>query len=315
VTRLAPTLIVLALLVATALAFGAAERLKLERSPIAGPEIDKVFSPVCQCDSDRARIGFRLRKRDTISLAIVDVEGRIVRRLVDSEQFPPGPVLTRWDGRDEAGRLVPQGVYRPRLHLAHGRRTIVLPNPIRVDTRPPRVTHVDVEPHTFSPDGDRRNDRITVRYGVNEPAHGLLFVNGERQVRTRFAPLEGQIPWFGVVGGRPLPAGLHRIALGAEDRAGNVATPNNETTVTIRYIVLARSTLRARARTRFGVRVTTDARTFRWRFAGGTRVARPGLLVLRAPRKPGRYTLFVSANGHGARARVLVLPRPGGRPR
>jgi hypothetical protein len=57
---------------------------------------------------------------------------------------------------------------------------------------------------------------------------------------------------------------------------------------------------------RFGVGVISDARSVRWRFAGGTGTAEPGVLVLRAPRRPGRYRLFVEANGHGARADVVV---------
>jgi hypothetical protein len=311
VARLAPTLVVLALLAGTAVAFGVTERLKLERSPIAAPEIDKVFSPVCECESDEAEIGFRLRRRDTISLSIVDAEGELVRLLVDREKVDAGPFDTRWDGRDDAGELVPQGVYRPRLRLARGRRTIVLPNPIRVDTTPPRIRIAAVAPVAFSPDGDGRNDRVTVSYTVNERAHALLYVDGVLRVRTRFQPLEGQIPWFGVVERRPLRAGPHLLALAAEDLAGNVGERTEAVEVTIRYIALARSELSARVRTRFGVRVRTDARTFSWRFAGGKGAARAGLLVLRAPRKAGRYTLFVSANGHDARASVRVLPRGG----
>ncbi len=77
----------------------------------------------------------------------------------------------------------------------------------------------------------------------------------------------------------------------------------------VRYVELARDTVSAKARTRFGIRVTTDAARFSWRFAGGKGVAEPGLLVLRAP-KAGRYTLFVEANGHADKARVVVTPRP-----
>ena len=78
--------------------------------------------------------------------------------------------------------------------------------------------------------------------------------------------------------------------------------------MTIRYIELARTTIPVLAQTRFGVRVTTDAKSFRWWFAGRTGIGTPGLLVLRAP-DAGRYRLFVEANGHGARARVVVRPR------
>jgi hypothetical protein len=311
VARVASIAIVLALLGGTAVAFAVTERLKLERSPIAAPEIDKVFSPVCACERARAGLAFRLREPDTISLAIVDAEGRVVRRLVESQARRAGRFETRWDGRDDAGALVPQGSYRPRLELRRDRRTIVLPNPIRVDTTRPRVRLGAVGPRGgFSPDGDGRNDRLIVRYAVNERAHGLLFVDGRRVVRTRFKPLDGRLEWYGRIGGRPLPAGTYRIEAGAEDVAGNLARRVGPVEIAIRYVTLGRSTLRATARTRFGVRVSTDARRFRWRFAGREGVARPGLLVLRAPRRAGRYTLFVTVNEHGARARVQVVARP-----
>ena len=76
----------------------------------------------------------------------------------------------------------------------------------------------------------------------------------------------------------------------------------------IRFIQLARENVRATARARFGVGVRSDVRRFRWRFAGRRGRARPGLLVLRAPR-PGRYTLFVETNGHADSATVRVRAR------
>jgi hypothetical protein len=314
VARIASIVIVLALLCGTAVAFAVTERLKLERSPIAGPEIDKVISPVCACEGAEARIAFRLREPDTISLKIVDAEGRVVRQLVESERRGAGEFATTWDGRDDAGTLVPEASYRPRLDLKRDRRTIILPNPIRIDTTRPRIRLVDLRPeHAFSPDGDGRNDRLSVRYAVNEQAHGLLFVDGRRLVRTRWKPLEGRMDWFGIVHGRSLPAGVYRVQIGAEDVAGNLSERTTPVTVEIRYISLARRAISVRARTRFGIRVSTDARSFRWRFAGGSGVARPGLLVLRAPRKAGRYVLFVSTDGHGARARVRVVARAGRR--
>jgi len=311
VARLASIAIVLALLGGTAVAFAVTERLKLERSPIAAPEIDKVFSPVCACARAEARVAFRLREPDTISLAILDAEGNTVRRLVSSARRTAGPFATSWDGRDDAGAVVPEGSYRPRLDLRRDRRTIVLPNPIRVDTTRPRVRFLGLRPEDgFSPDGDGRNDRVSVRYAVNERANGLLFVDGRRVVRTRWKPLDGRMDWYGLLDGRPLPAGVYRISVGAEDLAGNLAERTDPVAVEIRYIELARRMLTAQVRTRFGVRVFTDARSFRWRFAGGTGVAEPGLLVLRAPRRPARYALFVSANRHGARATVRVVARP-----
>ena len=172
------------------------------------------------------------------------------------------------------------------------------------------MTRVTVRPQFFSPDGDGRNDRVRVGYVLSEKANAMLYANGTREVRTRFRPTEGTLDWNGKIDGRPQPAGLYRLQVGAQDEAGNLARRTRPAFVEISYIALGRQTVRARARTRIGVRVTTDAARFRWRFAGGTGEATPGLLVLRAPRAPGRYTLFVEANGHADRASVVVTPRP-----
>ena len=308
--RLAPTVLVLALLAATAVAFGVTERLKLEQPPIAGPSVTKVFSPVCDCDEEEATIAFRLRERDTISVSVVDEDGDVVRRLVERERMSAGRFETTWDGRDDAGDIVGEGTYRPRLRFESDRRVIVLRNPIRVDTTPPRVLQVEPRPARFSPDRDGRNDKLSVRYRFSERAHGLLFLGEQRVVRTKRQRPDDKLDWHGRVDNRSLRAGTYTFTLAAEDLAGNISD-GRTFTVTIRYVELARSEIRAQARTRFGVRVRTDAAGVRWRFAGGTGRARPGLLVLRAPRRPGRYTLFVEANGHADRAEVRVVARTG----
>jgi hypothetical protein len=157
----------------------------------------------------------------------------------------------------------------------------------------------------FSPDQDGRKDKVKIFYEFSEPAHALLFLEGRREVRSRTRRARAKVEWFGKVDGRPLRRGTYELALAAEDVAGNVGT-RIQTPVHIRYVDLARDVVRVRAGLRFGVRVLTDARSFRWRFAGGRGTAEPGLLVLRAPRNPGRYTLFVDVNGHADRARVIV---------
>jgi hypothetical protein len=306
--RLGPTLLVIALLAATIAAFALAERLKLEPSPITNTRVpDRIFSPVCDCPTEVARVGFDLRERGRVVAEILHGE-ELVRTLTD-RRYAAGPVRLRWDGRDDAGRIVSQGTYMPRVRLPDEKRTFSLLTPIRVDTTPPRLADAEVVPLAFSPDGDGRRDRVEARYRLNERAHGLLFIGGDQVVRTLRQPLEGTMRWFGLRDGRRLPAGRYRLAVGAEDEAGNRADPI-ESFVRIRYVELGRELVRVRVRRRFGVRVATDARSFRWRFAGGIGRARPGVLVLRAPRRPGRYTLFVDVNGHGARAVVVAGRRP-----
>jgi hypothetical protein len=308
VRKSVPALVAIVLLAGSATAFAITERLKLEPSPITDTKVDKLFSPVCACPTATATIAFRLRRPERITVTILDSGNRVVRTLARDESFPAGPVSVAWDGRDEAGAVVPEGSYRPRVVFERHGRTIVLPNPIRVDTTRPRVLDVSLRPASLSPDGDGVGDKISVGYRLSERAHTRLLVEGVSRVRTRSQRPTGKLDWYGKIAGGSVPAGEYELAIVAEDVAGNVSAPTSFT-VQVQYVDLARDVIRTKALTRFGVLVRTDAETFRWRFARGSGTARAGLLVLRAPRRPGRYTLYVSANGHGDRARVVVRAR------
>jgi hypothetical protein len=55
-------------------------------------------------------IVFQLDRAVDVILNIVDVRGAIVRSLIH-RRFDPGQHQVRWDGRNEAGHLIPSGVY------------------------------------------------------------------------------------------------------------------------------------------------------------------------------------------------------------
>lgn len=302
--RFASTLLVVALLVATAAAFALTEGLKLEQSPIVGTRVTKVFSPAL----GTAEISFRLRTADTVRVSVVDAGGETVRTLVD-RSYGTGRVAVSWNGRDADGNVVREGSYKPRVHLSAGRRTIELPNPIRVDTAGPGVVRSAVSPSAFSPDGDGRADGIAVSYRLDEPGRALLYVNGKRRVHTRFARTQDSLQWYGIVAGKPLRSGSYALALRPVDPAGNLGEVVRLGTVRIRYVELPEKKVRTVAGTRFRVQVDADARRIRWRFAGGTGTSEPGLLALRAPAAPGEYTLYVSVGGHASKAAVTVEPR------
>lgn len=307
--RVAPTVLAVALLAATAAAFVRAEQLKLEPGPILQPAVGEWVAPTCGCPSRRAEVGFSLRRGGTISVAIADDAGDVVRTLVSRRRYPQGrPVRLAWDGRDGEGRIVPDGVYRPRLDLPR-RTPILMPDEIVVDTVPPRIRVTGTTRPVISPDRDGRFDGFTIAYALDAPATGLLYVNGRLLQRKRASRATDQFAWYGRLdGGRPRP-GAYRLSVAAEDEAGNVSEPTRPVAVRVRFVELARDAVLARARTRFGVGVRSDARRVRWRFVGRSGRARPGLLVLRAPRQPGRYTLYVEANGHADRASVRITAR------
>jgi len=305
-SRLPQTAVVVVLLVATAVSFAVTERLKLERSPITATKVDKVFSPVCECVRDVAVISFVLRRSQTVTLDILDSRGNVVRTLVRKEHQPRGRVSYTWDGLDDAGMPVPDGRYRPRVHLARHGRTIVLPNWIRVDTTAPVIRLVRVVPRVFSPDGDGRRDRIDATFVTDEPARAMMLVDGRRRVFDRYRKTSGKLTWYGQIRGRPAKPGVYEIRLRAVDEAGNTSMRTRAVDVRVRYVELTRARIAATAGRRFRVHVLTDARSYRWRIAGRAGVARSPVLMLRAPDTPGDYALYVRVGAHADRALVTV---------
>ena len=301
-------MLVAVLLVATGLSFLFVESLKLEPSPIRGTRVTKVFSPVCRCETSKARISFRVGKLDAVTVAIVDAAGRDVRDLAFLQRATRRPVAFLWNGRDNTGALVRDGFYRPRVRLDLLEKTFVLPNPILVDTKPPRVTVASVQPRVISPDGDRRSDRVDVAFRVDQKAQAALLVDGVQRVLGRPGRLAGQLRWYGEVDGRPLAAGTFDLAVGAVDAAGNRSRPVPAGSVHIRYVELGKVAFRTRPNGVLVVPVSADARRVSWLLAGRRGSGAPPVLRLRAPATPGTYALYVTARGHAARARVSVVP-------
>jgi hypothetical protein len=317
--RVAVTVLVLVLLAGTTVAFVLTEELKLERTPIAKPRFDVVFSPTCACRQETARLRLRLRRANTIDAVIVDGDGEPVRTLESETRHEPGRLLYAWNGRNDGGNVVPDGRYRLRLHFARERRTILVPNVVRVDTQPPEVELVNVAPRGLSPDGDGRRDSARIEVTTSERAAPLLLVDGVRAARGSVqAAGAGELVWPGTSGDQPLGPGRYTLGLQARDLAGNVASASQVVEVRIRYIELAGGTLRARRGGLLRFRALTDASQFQWALSRGRRgrtllegTARRAAVALRLPRRirPGRYVLRVAANGYAADAVVVVRPR------
>ena len=295
-------MLVVGLLGGSAAAFAVTERLKLERSPIFGTQIGKVVSP----DSGRrVPIDFRVRKADDLSVAIVDGSDQVVRALVPSHHVRPGPQQLTWNGRDDSGSPVPDGIYRPRVHLAGEHRTILLPNQIAVDTKVPHISLTRTSLKVVSPDGDAIDDYLTVFFHTSEPARAVLYANGRKVVKLKSFSARS-LKW-GKRNGMPTKPGVYRLWLRAIDAAGNLGPRTPTFTMQIRYIELRRNVIRTRAKENITVRVSTDARFYSWRIGSRHGRVRNRRLSIAAG-APGRYELVVSEHGHKARALVVVSP-------
>lgn len=308
-TRFGPPILVTLLMLATGVAFVVTEQLKLEPSRITRTRVTKQFSPTCHCDTSKARIAFSLRRDEQVTIEILgsqDEQEEVVRQLLIVADKPSGPLHVVWDGRNDNGRLLPDGKYRVQVYLGNERLKTVLPNIIQLDTRPPKLSSIAVSSHTISPDGDGNKDAVHISYHLNERAYILLFVDGKLVEQTKErAGKPGKFDWKGKSDGRLL-TGWHDLTLRAVDHVGNESGASEPIPVRIRILKLQPGHIRVQARKMFQLKISTDRNSVRWHLGGEYGLATSRTLVLRAPAKPGRYAVVVRSGPYKARAVVIV---------
>jgi hypothetical protein len=210
------------LLAGTAVAFAVTQGLKQERSPVYGVRFSRVFGP-----HRPAVLQFKVRKKNTITVTIVDADGKTVHA------FPPrrvrrGKQTFYWAGLVK-GRPAPEGLYRAHVHLRRSDATIEIPTVFRLDTTPPSLAHVSVAPHVLT-----RGGRVVLRYATNEPGQIILRVDGRRAVLTRPRVRARPFTWDGTVGGQPVAAGVRVLRLRAVDLVGNRSRASRPLRVRVR---------------------------------------------------------------------------------
>ena len=314
--RVLSTVTLLGLLVATAAAFAITEHLKLQKSVLYGiqvsagrshqlhPGLPTVFSPVCNCRTNVARLGIKLRHADRVTVRIVDADGHTVATRVDDRLF--GAHVAQhvvWDGRTDAGALAPDGVYRPSVTV--GGHTFQFANKITVDTQPPKVlSATGLKPVLLA--GPSRS--VAIKYRFDGNAHALVYLGNRLVTVGRHSRPTDKIKWNGRASGRGLPAGKYVLSVGARDLAGNEtpAAGRKHVTVVVRYIEVTPQRTAVRVRRPFRVQVETASKRYTWRMGKQHGSGRRKTLRLHAPANPGTYHLVVTENGHSAAAVVRV---------
>jgi hypothetical protein len=232
-------LVVACILVASTAMFALAETRKLDKAPIkalvlsagpatAGPKQPAVFSPTCDgCKTTYARIEFRLQKHGPLRAWIVTPDGAVEQQIADFKDVRH--VTLRWNGRNAQGRVVPDGSYRLKLHVAG--RDRVLPVFIVVHTKPPRV-HASLDRRKLVPLGWTVDDKTHVSWSSPVQLFHLEVIatsGSQRQVVPVYRHAKrGAVDWPRTIEGADgkshrvkVAEGDWKLRLVARDQAGN----------------------------------------------------------------------------------------------
>jgi hypothetical protein len=229
------------LVAATFAAFFVAQRLKNTPSFVQKIQIetfgpgDPLFSPNGDGRRDRVRFSMLFKKAGRVTLQIVNADGDVVRTLLNDREVRDyqglGHVI--WDGRDDDGRIVPDGRYKLRISLRDQGRTIVFPTSIVKDGTPPHPRVTAIGPQKaygpeLLPEPDGGPAHIHFLQAQLRPRL-LIFRTGpgrERLVRTiGLHQGDTKTDWDGTDdGGRRVSPGVYLAVPEWRDPAGNIGT-------------------------------------------------------------------------------------------
>jgi hypothetical protein len=330
-----------ALVAASVAAFFVTQHLKSSTPVITGMSYPNAFSPNagnCRPERRDTHISFYLLHRaDDVDVYVADESETIVRTIVLGHHMRKGvrrpDGIFAWNGREDSGRLAPDGTYHFRVGLRNQGRTIDLtgyPIVLKSVAPRPRVTLVD---NQLLPNGGRG---ATIHYTGNEGRNATV-----RIYRTDLDPAKPRLvtsfvtaargstaTWNGRIAGRPAPAGVYLMGLEVTDRACNTgrypslipptrgSTPHSG--VTVRYLAAEPPQNPVAAGSRALVYVDSRQRPYRWtlRRAGATRRASAGSgsavrLFVPVPRAhAGLYTLAIESGSHRTEVPIVVRASP-----
>jgi N,N-dimethylformamidase beta subunit-like protein/flagellar hook capping protein FlgD len=220
------------LVIATFGAFFVAQRLKNAPPVLSRLTVLPFFSPNRDGRYDVARVSFKVKKTDDVSVAVLDSSGDEVRELMGGRRVASSELVRlKWDGRTDDGARAPDGRYRYRITLQHEGRSVVPATSVRLDTTPPRPRVTSIGPrHTFGPELLPTSEGGDADVHLQAPGAKpviRLFKTGPGP--TRLVLEDKTLPdgatvwhWNGLTpSGRPVSPGTYLVSIETRDQAGN----------------------------------------------------------------------------------------------
>jgi flagellar hook assembly protein FlgD len=179
-----------------------------------------VFSPDQDGSKDTLTVKASGTKEDAWKIEVRDAAGNTVRKI---EQKDSALTDIVWDGKNDAGQVVPDGVYRvvAASEDRGGNNSSVTLDNVVIDTRQPPVS-LTIDSGFFSPNGDGSRDKIVlgpsvpVRSGLSEWAISVKNDKGEEvwSVSGKGDTLKSDYAFDGRnTSGKALPEGSYRAEL------------------------------------------------------------------------------------------------------
>jgi hypothetical protein len=225
------------LVIATAAAFFVTQRLKHAPTVVQQVGVYPFLSPLSINHHLSAKLSFRIKRADDVTVTIVDRSGEDVATLARDHPLAPYTQWSlRWRGRTDAGRIAPDGVYRIRVRLRREGRSALLAKTITLDTVPPHplITAITAAAAPAAGGGGPAilpvggGGPLTIAFdtgGGIKPALSVYRtdVAPARLVTTvPVAPGGTSAAWNGTVAGRGVAPGTYLVAISATDRPGNL---------------------------------------------------------------------------------------------
>jgi flagellar hook assembly protein FlgD len=213
---------------------------------------DPAISPNGDGVRDGATIGFTISQTATWRLDIRSGDGTLVRHMTGEGKV----VETTWSGRDDDGKLQPDGVYTVQADATSvDGEARSATDDIRLDTVAPDIRSATIAPDPFSPNGDGQDDVAVLAFEPGEAGSARVsVVSAGGTVLRRVTAWKGattavqKVGWDGrIASGSGLaaaPEGEALLLLELRDVAGNTATARRKVIVdrTLKVTSISRKT-------------------------------------------------------------------------